>query len=541
MITAHEKRWVVWFALTAVVITTIPYALGFWRQNDQWRFSGFIIGVEDGNSYIAKMLRGSAGEWLFRSPYTAFEQKGMVAFFPYIVLGKLASPPGWHDQLVALFQLFRWAAIFLYAFAAYEFISVFLKDVRYRRAALVLVFYGGGLGFLAAFGVKFAGWDGFPLEFYSPETFGYLAVFGLPHITAGRALLLWGLTRILNFETPGRVLKEAGKVGILWTALGLMQPLTVVVGWAILGGGLAAEWLYFQVRAARGKHQAGDKTALIQRSKLSLLSLLFSAPVPLYTFIAFQLDPYLKSWAAQNLILSPPPLDYVLAYGLILPFAVVGVARLHKGGLNGGPFLTGWAALFPLLAYAPYNLQRRLPEGIWVCLVVLALAAVELAAQTSIWRRLYLLLYLGILSSVFLYAGGLAAVSSPGRPLYVPAAEVTAFERIYEISDKPFPVVLTDYERSNPLPAWVSARVLIGHGPESRDLKILQPQVDSLLKGDTSEGDALNFLNSYQVDFVLVNPDSRIDLSDHYAFLELIDIINDYRIYKVVRKNQENQ
>jgi len=80
-------------------VTMLPYLLGYASQGDAWRFTGFVFGVEDGNSYIAKMLSGSAGAWLFRTPYTPEAQRGVLAFLPYILLGKLASPPGLHEQV----------------------------------------------------------------------------------------------------------------------------------------------------------------------------------------------------------------------------------------------------------------------------------------------------------------------------------------------------------------------------------------------------------------------------------------------------------
>ena len=39
---------------------------------------GFIFAVEDGNSYIAKMLSGVQGAWLFRTPYTSMQQGGVL-------------------------------------------------------------------------------------------------------------------------------------------------------------------------------------------------------------------------------------------------------------------------------------------------------------------------------------------------------------------------------------------------------------------------------------------------------------------------------
>lgn len=539
MISAPEKKWVGWFIVGVVVFTTIPYALGYYLQGDEWRFSGFVFGVEDGNSYIAKMLSGSEGEWLFRTPYTAFEQKGVLAFLPYILLGKLASPPGRHEQLVALFHLFRWAAIALYAFSAYELISLFIKKINLRRAALILIFFGGGLGFLSVFGVKAAGWDGLPLEFYSPESFGFLAVFGLPHIAAGRAFLLWGLIQFMGRRETDNVFRRAMATGLFWTALGLMQPLTVVVAWVILVVGLAIESLIFLLDRRRGYKEAFDSKEFRKTIRAAVLAMVFSAPIPIYTFVAFQIDPYLKGWAAQNLILSPPPQDYLLAYGLILPFAVAGAVRVFQARVQGGAFFVGWLALLPFLAYAPYPLQRRLPEGIWVCLVILAVLVGEMNSPGSFWRRWQPVIYLGILSTLVFIAGGLIMLSAPGRPQYVRSAEVEAYQFLETQIKTNFPVVLADYDHSNALPAWAAVRVMIGHGPESVHLAELQPQVDALLQGNLSEAGTFALLTSQRVDFVLAAPETGGSLSAWYPFLVNIYDHEGYRIYHVDRSNQD--
>src|SRR5512133_2999907 len=92
-----------------MTVTTLPYLFAYSQQGASWRFTGFLFGIEDGNSYIAKMLNGTAGAWLFRTPYSALPQNGVLLFFFYILLGKLAAPPGLHDQLVGMFHLTRFA------------------------------------------------------------------------------------------------------------------------------------------------------------------------------------------------------------------------------------------------------------------------------------------------------------------------------------------------------------------------------------------------------------------------------------------------
>ena len=120
-----ERRWVLIFGLVVMFVTSIPYILGFAMQNDEWRFTGFVFGVEDGNSYIAKMLSGSYGAWLFRSSYTGVPQNGIIAYLVYILSGKLVSPPGSHSQLVFIYHVLRLFAGMLAILATYDFISFY--------------------------------------------------------------------------------------------------------------------------------------------------------------------------------------------------------------------------------------------------------------------------------------------------------------------------------------------------------------------------------------------------------------------------------
>ena len=56
MLDRKELRHVLIPALVLLGLTSLPYLIGYFRQGTDWRFTGFFLGVEDGNSYIAKML-----------------------------------------------------------------------------------------------------------------------------------------------------------------------------------------------------------------------------------------------------------------------------------------------------------------------------------------------------------------------------------------------------------------------------------------------------------------------------------------------------
>lgn len=493
----EERRWVMWVAVALLVITSLPYLMAYQRAGDAWQFSGFVLGVDDGNSYIAKMLRGAEGDWLFRSPYSAEEQGGFLAFLPYLLLGKLTSQPGQHEQLVALFHLYRWVGGFALAFAVYFFASLFLEQRKQRQLAVLLALAGGGLGWLAMLGLGGLWGERVPLEFYSPESYGFLSLYSLPHLEVSRALLLAGLAAFLR---PGRGWLGWTLPGLLWLAMGFFQPLTIASGWAVLG-------MFLLVRGAvclahMRKGDAGCYAAWRQDLLRAIVTGAISLPWVVYNFAAFQIDPYLRGWSQQNIILSPPLADYVLAYVAMLWLGVIGLRALWRQDQRAAALLGGWLAAFPLLAYFPYPLQRRLPEGVWVALSVLAIAGFFQLAQR--WRRLAApLLVLAFLPAVFLVLGGMLSAWTPQEPVFIPADEVRAFQFLRGVAEKD-DVVLASFAVSNRVPAWAPVRTITGHGPESIGAKDIEPRIQRFFSTEATDQERFKLLRDYGIRFVIV-------------------------------------
>lgn len=504
MVTRQERRWVFNFAIAVLIITSLPYVLGYWAQNDEWVFSGFVFGVEDGNSYIAKMLNGAAGDWLFRTPYTAYPQQGMVVYMPYLLLGKLVGGAAQHEQMLALYQLFRWLGGFLSIWATYDFLALYVGEVRLRRWGTVLATVGGGLGWLSVLGLQGLWHKGLALEFYSPETFGFLQVYGLPHLAVGRAMLLWGLRGYLLSSDALHPLRTGMKVGLFWVVLGLMQPMTVLIGWGVIGlHGLIVALVW-----RLGKNQSPDWVRWRRSVTVAIGMGLVSAPMVLYTIVALQIDPQMRSWHAQNLILSPPVLDYILAFGLVLPLAWVGGQQLVTSRSWSGWLAVGWVCVFPFLAYAPYNLQRRLPEGVWVAWV--ALLVVGLMRVSQRWQeRLLRFVYLPtVLSAVILVAGGAMLAVQRSPQVFRPAAEVQAYDFLAQNAQHG-DVVLASFQVANYLAAWAPVRVVIGHGPESANLRELSSRVDRFYSADGTDEERRLLLDEFSVRYVFWGPGER--------------------------------
>ena len=540
---SSERRWVLGFAALVALFTTIPYMVGYAAQGVDWRFSGFVFGVEDGNTYIAKMLAGSAGAWLFRTPYTASPQAGVVMYLPYILLGKLAAPPALHEQLIALLQLFRIAAIFLYILATYDFLSFFVSDVRVCRYGLALVTLGGGLGWVLAL-LGHSEWVGsLPLDFISPESFGFLGLYGIAHLALARALLLWTLLAYLRAFSPEAkvsTVRQALKVGVLWLLAGLAQPLAAPVIGAVIGLHLFALTVWQLGRRQRGL--ATDWPAWRKLVRLAVLSGVLPGLFILYNLWAVLTDPFLRIWSAQNIIRSPSPLHYLLAYGLILPFVILGARRLLEAEPWKGWLLAAWVLAAPWLVYAPTNLQRRLPEGVWVALVALALCSVDSpqVSTTRRFRRFQLITLLAFPTTLLLFTGGILAAQHPSLPVFQPATEAATFDSL-AFPSKAFmgfgPVVMSAYDTGNALPAWAPVRVVIGHGPESASLAELQPQVSAFYSQDITDSARIEMIHRLDIRFVVWGPGERAlgDWDPRQApYLRVIEENGDYAVLEVL-------
>ena len=124
------------------------------RLGGQWR-TGLgadeaitSINPADGNSYLAKMMEGWRGDWLFTLPYTADPGPGTLIFSYYLFLGHLARWTGLGLELV--YHLARVAGGLALLLTAYVFVGRFVAERRWHMALWLLFALSSGLGWLAA-------------------------------------------------------------------------------------------------------------------------------------------------------------------------------------------------------------------------------------------------------------------------------------------------------------------------------------------------------------------------------------------------------
>ncbi len=486
-----EWRWAVLFSVFALALTSVPYLVGFAAAGDGWQFSGFVFGVEDGNSYIAKMLRGAHGAWLFQLSYSTEAHPAALMFLFHILLGKLAgSLVGTqdvlrlHTTLMLAYHLARVGVGIALLLVSYRFLAEFLQSVRLRRIGLVLVAFGGGLGWVLVLMRA----QTLPLDFYSPEAFTFLTLYGLPHLAAARALWLAALLLFWSSVRTKR-LRLAWGAGGLWLGVALIQPFYVALLYVLLALHVGFLWL----RTFTQKNLKKRRLA-VRAFKFGIIASLPSLPIVLYTVLLFQSDPVYQQWSNQNLILSPPPLDFVIGWGLLVLPALFGLRLLRRRNALVWGWVVVWLLVLPFLLYAPFNLQRRTSEAIQLPLIGLALLGISIGGRRyrNVRKRWGPLLLLAMLlpSSALLLIGGTLAVYRPSEPLFIRQSQADVFACIANTLPTGS-TVLARYEIGNPLPAYASLVSFIGHGPETVFLAEKRNAVEKFFDIDSSSGERI--------------------------------------------------
>jgi hypothetical protein len=534
IVTRVEWRWVIVWIVVALIVSTIPYAVGAARSTSDHIFGGMVIAIEDGYSYLAKMNQGAHGAWLFHLPYTSEPHTGALVYIHYLLLGKIAAL--FAVPLSVAFHVARLIAAALLLVVLYRFIAMFVVSRAARRIAFLLVVFSGGLGWLLIL-LGQPDWLGSaPLDLISPEAFTFLTIYAFPHITLARMFLLLGFTVLwADHSRPIRA-------GLCWLVMGVLVPLDVGVVYAIL----AASVLAVSIDRRR---LAGD---LLSRS---IVAGIMIAPIIFYSFLMFTFDPILAEWYAQGIMLSPSPLHYVAGYLVVGVLALIGLKKNPKAERRD-PKLLGWFVIVPVLAFLPFSFQRRLIESWQVPLSIFAALGLVYWLLPA-WRRSRVVCWLAThrrYSARGLRRWALAALLcllfatyflllteqstrmlAQLPPSFRAGGEITALEWLSQRATFD-DVVLSSYDTGNYLPTRVAARAFLGHGPETAYSDQKRELVAEFYHSATSDAWRREFLRQWPITYVFFGPlEKKVGQFDpaQTDYLTLVYDRDGYQIYQV--------
>jgi hypothetical protein len=515
-ISRTEWRWAISVSLAVVAFSTLPYAAGYLAQTSDLHFAGGVFDLEDYHSYLARMWQGYRGEWQFRSLFTPEAHEGAY-FQPFhIALGHLARLTGLGLPLT--YQVARVVFGLLMLLLVYRFIARFVAPVHTRRVAFLLATTSSGVGWLVEMVHSTLPGGISPVDFWLIDAYTFFSLFVVPHFSVAIALLLsiYGvllrLAGAAGEASPGTSLRlqDGAAVVLLSWGLGLIHPYAL-----LLVDLVPALYLAWRVVAER---------RLPVRLLVALVLMgLAQVPLLLYDYRVFSTSPIFRAWAAQNTTVSPPPMHYLLGYGVVAFLAAWGV-RPALRSCSRCPFLLLWIVAAFGLAYLPWGLQRRFVEGVHVGLCVLAgyglvdglmpVLARPLGRMARLlrysprrlrWLAQALILVLAALSNLYLVSGYTLAASARHPALFRTADEVAAVEWLHSHSEWD-ETVLAAYETGNWIAGTIGHRVVLGHWAETADCEVKRTQVAAFYGAGTTGAERRGLLDQWGVRYVYVGP-----------------------------------
>jgi len=473
----------------AILLITVPYLVA-WQTAGDRVFGGFLFNPIDGNTYLAKMYQGGQGEWRFQLPYTAGEGGSAYLFLFYLALGHFARMLGITN--ITMFHVARVAAASLMFVALYRYCAQVLAEQKLAHIAFGWLSLGSGLGWIAlAFGQVTP-------DLWVPEAYPFLSAFTNPHFPLGLALILFLLT-------PPRKAKKR-QVEMLFcfggaAALGLVLPFGVVLVTSLLG------WAFVLAKFSKGN-------GIEWGEGYRFWSTVFGGvPLVLYQYVAVRSDPVLSGWNAQNITLTPPLWEVLVAFAPAIFLAVLALWKV-KGDLPdlADKLVVFWALFGMVLIYIPFNLQRRFMTGLYLPLVVLAVVGLrKLLSYRSgvIDSRLNLLALLCVGATLptngIILTTSLLAVQNQDPLYYLHQDEVAALAWL-EANTPKDAVVLASPEMGLFIPAHTGRQVIYGHPFETVNADQERAAVERFLRGELSATRREDFLADKSVDYVFFGP-----------------------------------
>jgi hypothetical protein len=536
-ISRREWRRVILFAAIVMLVTALPYLLGALLNTPEHIFGGLLIGLEDQYSYVAKMVQGAQGEWLFHLPYTSTPHPGIFLYSFYLVLGKFGAIFGLSH--VGLYHVARVVLGFVCLLVIYRFIAEFVASPAVRFLALALSTLAGGPGWIAFLLGQPTILSSLPLEFIVPEGFTFLMLYTLPHLLLARALLLLGAIGVWR-AGQSRSIKLALGAGGLWLIMSIVQPIYSAVVLAIAA-------LMFLSRA------------IVQRrpdwmqARAGIIAGALAVPMVVYVVLVFNSDPTFKPWS-QTPITSPGPALYLLSYGIPVILAIGGLAyvlrrRRHNAELI---FITLWTLIGPLLVYAPTNAQRRLVESWQIPLSILAayglvrfmlLPLRRLHARRA-WRYsrrklerglITLLIVLLMPTYIIMVVWHIGTLVTRWPTLYQSSSLTATTDWLTQHATYA-DGVLAAYNTGTIVPARAPVRVMLGHPSETVYVDLRKDEVKRFFDPTTSDEWRRALLTRLNLNYVWHGPEERALGAYNPArssFLRHVFSAGDVQLYEV--------
>jgi hypothetical protein len=369
-----------------------------------------------------------------------------------------------------------------------------------------------------------------------PEAIAFRSVFSQVHFTVGVVLVCGAIMLFFNAlieKRPSRGLLA----GSLVSLLAVVHPYMVFVVCAVAGAALVASpWLRKESTASPLNHHSSARTAVAFAAG--------TLPGVAYAFYLNRSNEVLREWLRVTDTFSPPPLEYVLGFGIVGALAISGFCLMWNRRVPYGRLLLIWALVQAAMLYVPLSIQRRFIEGLQLPLAIAAAVALSWIARRAITgtaaRRAFLvgaIAFASLTNIGFLIGQMAASGAGPGstdRRRYLDADLVKALDWLKAAGDHEA-VLFSSYLTGNVAPSMTGLRVFLGHYAQTLQSDEKGGQVTAFYTNAMSDQVARKLFAEHRVRYVIYGPFERESSSTFVApeWLRIIHRAGDVELFSV--------
>lgn len=520
-----REHWIyIFFSVLFIVLTSLGQLNFALRTPPGYSYTGANpYTAADKMVYKNMIQQGREGYLFMRNVHTTEPQHGRMLSPLWYAIGQTGY---WFNlSNNAAYQVYRVAFTAFFCWLLYLLLARLFQKESERILAGILVFFSGGFGWFylsthpwllqASSQVKFFY---SPVDLYVTEGTTLLNFAQAPLFSFSQLALLASVFIFVRYRDRIHWGWEACNAALVLT-LGAMHPYDMPVLFWVLGS-----WTVWHM------YTSGS---WISMKRLLILGCSGAATIA-YNLYALLSEPVLHQWYRQNLVYSPPAVDYFWGYGLLLVLGFAGIVVVTRTKKNDPWWaaVTLWCVSIPLLLYLPLDVSRRFINGWHIVLAIMAFAGARylyttierfwLRAVYSIFIALALGSSLGLYFVINLYFE--PDVYSYGY-YYITPDERAVIEYLRNHTAFDDHILTSDMKTSFTLTSELNRLVFRGHDHQTPEAELKQQQMDWFFsEPETEDSIALRkqFLADQHIDYVVV---SSLRLEHEVQWLSKADFL----------------
>jgi hypothetical protein len=506
---AKEWRFLAVSISLMILFSSIPYLYGYWITPADRAFMGIATNPSDIAQYMAWM-QAFETSFLISNPLTSEPSAAVFFNLLWWVLGRLSIIFS-VDHIIAI-QIYRIFSAVFFAVIVFWFISLFTNNLRKRRGAFLVAYFGGGLGWIWVV-AKYTVTGGtllFPHDVYAIEANTFFALMGINHFVFSAALmvLVYGWF-VLGYE------KKQWRYPILAAIaaiiLGWEHAYDMLLVYAVLG----AFTLLLLFRD-------GFSWRLILYPGFigvvsvwpALYSLYITNAFPVWKAVLAQFD-NAGAW-------TPSPFNLLFLLGIPFIVAIVGFDGFLplKERSPRDLLIRAWFLTNLFVVYVPLNFQIHYLSGWQVPIAILSsfvffdyiFPSIQHLSIYKQAERLFsvgmtpklifaVALFIVIMHNIYLLSWRVTVLNRLPHEYFLYQDEVSALHWLTD-NAPPDSVIFSGRDLGQYIPSQTGLRPFLAHWAMTKDLHLKEELVRRFFQPETNDETRQAILAEYGVDYV---------------------------------------